>query len=153
MQLWSAEHKWVARAVAWDREQDGVARQARLDEIERINKRHSDIAEQMLDHIATYLPTAAAALPRSPHALSEWVKTATKVQRDALGSAEPASGTLAPGEPEAPVQHDIAGIMGRLPPELVLKAQDLAIEVAKFRAREAAGLQAPTALPPGDRHG
>ncbi len=152
MQSWSAEYNWVARAVAWDREQDRVARQARLDEIKRINKRHGDLAEQMLDHVAAYLPSAAAALPRSPHAVAEWVKTATKVQRDALGIAEPASRTFAPGEPEAPVQHDIAGIMGHLPPELVLKARDLAIEVAKVRAREAAGLP-PVALPPAGLDG
>ena len=75
MQVWSGEHNWVARAAAWDREQDRVARQARLDQIERVNERHGDIAEQMLDCVANYLPAAAAALPRSPHALSERVKS------------------------------------------------------------------------------
>ena len=152
MQSWSAEYNWVARAVAWDHEQDRVARQTRLDEIKRINKRHADIAEQMLDHAATYLPSAAAALPRSPRALSEW-ESAIKVQRYAMGIEEPANRTIVAGEPEVAVRHDAGAVWTHLPPEIVLKARDLAIEVAEFRAREADGVQAPTAVPRGDGHG
>jgi hypothetical protein len=48
----SAEYGWVARALAWDREQDCVARQARLDEIE-------------LDAVDLYLPAAPRSRPES----------------------------------------------------------------------------------------
>ena len=63
---WSATHDWLARAAAWDREQDRIALQARKDEIERINRMHINIAEQMLQSVEQCLPAAAAQLARSP---------------------------------------------------------------------------------------
>lgn len=139
---WSAEHNWVARANAWDAECDRIARQARLDEIDRINRRHADIAEIMLDAVEKNMPAIERGLARSPRTAVEMFAAAVKAQRDAAGIQDPAKRTVIQGDPDNPIQHDvdIAGIMAHLDPATVLKARDLAIEVAKAQAREQAGL-------------
>jgi len=38
---WSQQHQWMARAIAWDDEQDRLKRVARQDEIEAMTRRHA----------------------------------------------------------------------------------------------------------------
>ncbi len=47
MSRWSAEHGWVARAGAWDREQDRVRREAHLEEIAEMSRRHATEARAL----------------------------------------------------------------------------------------------------------
>ncbi len=148
---WSATHDWLARAAAWDREQDRIALQARKDEIERINRMHINIAEQMLQSVEQCCP------PWPPKACIstrlQWVQTATKIQRDAAGVSEPDRRMVLAGDPDAPVQHEVSDLMANLPPELILEARDLAIKVAMAKARAAARVRGPTALPRGNFEG
>ncbi len=81
---WSREDKWVDRVAAWDDEQDRLARQAQIDEIKKMRKRHADMATAML-------VKAAKALQRLPEDeiragdLSRMVETAAKLERISRG--------------------------------------------------------------------
>lgn len=48
MERWSSNYGWVERAHAWDAEQDRISRQAQLEEIKKMRKRHADLANAML---------------------------------------------------------------------------------------------------------
>lgn len=81
---WSREDKWQDRIAAWDAEQDRIARQAQIDEIKRMRKRHADLATAML-------VKAAKALQRLPEDdikagdVSRMVETAAKLERISRG--------------------------------------------------------------------
>jgi hypothetical protein len=62
-------------------------------------------------------------------------QTAAKLTRNALGIAEPSQRVVVAGDQEGSVRTEMAGIIASLPPTAILKAQELAIEVAKARAR------------------
>ena len=89
----------------------------------------------MFEAVRKEIDTAAASLARSPHALAIWAQTAAKLTRDALGIGRPDQRVVVAGDADAPVQHDLAGIIAHLPPATVLQARDVAIEVAKAKAR------------------
>lgn len=55
MEGWSVTHEWGKRALAWDSEQDRIARKAQLDEIVKMRKRHARIAEKALDKVSAAL--------------------------------------------------------------------------------------------------
>jgi hypothetical protein len=88
----------------------------------------------MFDAVRQEIGAAAASLARSPHALALWAATAAKLLRDGLGISEPAQRVVVAGDQDAPIRTEMAGIIASLPPSAVLKAQELAIEVAKVRA-------------------
>src|SRR5262249_19320938 len=44
---WSSKWNWVARAAAWDDEQDRVAREAQLETIKEMNRRHAEEAVEL----------------------------------------------------------------------------------------------------------
>lgn len=81
---WSARWDWVARAEAWDREQDRLRRESQLEAIKRMNEQHALIASAFLQKLVERLRTVnpmelpAAAMPR-------WFETAVKVERLARG--------------------------------------------------------------------
>jgi len=83
---WSTKYEWVKRAAAWDAEQDRIARQAQVDEIKKMRKRHADLATAML-------VKAAKALQRIPEDevkasdVSRLVETASKLERISRGDA------------------------------------------------------------------
>ena len=83
---WSTKYDWVKRAAAWDAEQDRIARQAQIDEIKKMRKRHADLATAML-------VKAAKALQRIPEDevkasdVSRLVETASKLERISRGDA------------------------------------------------------------------
>jgi hypothetical protein len=84
IQRWAGEDKWHDRVAAWDDEQDRIARQAQIDEIKRMRKRHADLASAML-------VKAAKALKNIPEeeingmTLSKMVETASKLERISRG--------------------------------------------------------------------
>ena len=81
---WSGNYEGVKRAAAWDAEQDRIARQAQIDEIKKMRKRHADLATAML-------VKAAKALQRIPEDevkasdVSRLVETASKLERISRG--------------------------------------------------------------------
>lgn len=80
MEDWSAQHHWVDRVAAWDREQDRVARKATLDEIAQMHRRHANLAVTMLNRAAARL--VGSDDPISPvTALDTSKLTATEVAR------------------------------------------------------------------------
>lgn len=84
LQRWAGEQKWHERVAAWDAEQDRIARQAQIDEIKKMRKRHADLATAML-------VKAAKALQRIPEDeikatdVSRMVDTASKLERISRG--------------------------------------------------------------------
>lgn len=84
IQRWAGEDDWHKRVAAWDAEQDRIARQAQIDEIRKMRKRHSDLANAML-------VKAARALQKIPEDeikatdVSRMVETAAKLERISRG--------------------------------------------------------------------
>ena len=84
MGRWSSNYKWGERAAKWDDEQDRIARQAQIEEIKKMRKRHADLANAMLIK-------AAKALQRIPEDeikavdVSRMVETASKLERLSRG--------------------------------------------------------------------
>jgi hypothetical protein len=150
---WSAKYRWVSRAAAWDAEQDRVACQARLNAIKVANRRHVEVAHRLLDNADAAIPEAAKKLADSPHAVAEWVRTGAKVERDALGIAGPDQRAEHASDLAKPSQHkhDVSDddIMRHLPPELVLKLGDFAIEVSIAKAKARREQRAATMRPVG----
>ena len=86
LERWSRNNDWQKRVAAWDAEQDRIARQAQVDEIKKMRKRHADLASAML-------VKAARALQRIPEDeikagdVSRMVETASKLERISRGDA------------------------------------------------------------------
>lgn len=84
---WSGTWDWVYRVGKWDEEQDRIARQAQIEEIKKMRKRHADLANAML-------VKAARALNRIPEDeikagdVSRMVDTAAKLERISRGDSE-----------------------------------------------------------------
>ena len=84
MSVFSMKWKWVERCAAWDAELDRQARQAQLDAIKKMRKRHADLA-------MAALAKTARALARIPE--EEWkagdvarmMEVASKLERIARG--------------------------------------------------------------------
>jgi len=132
---WSSKHRWRARAAAWDEERDRAACEAHLDAIKQVNREQFEVGEAMFESVRQEIDAAARSLARSANALALWAQTAAKLTRDALGISKPDRRVVVAGDAGAPVQHELAGIIAHLPPATVLQARDVAIEVAKAKAR------------------
>lgn len=81
---WSTKYEWVKRAAAWDSEQDRIARQAQVEEIKKMRKRHADIANAMLIKAAQALKN----IPQDeikPGDISRMVDVASKLERISRG--------------------------------------------------------------------
>lgn len=81
---WSTKYDWVKRVAAWDAEQDRIARQAQVDEIKKMRKRHADIANAMLIKAAKALKN----IPEDeikPQDISRMVDVASKLERISRG--------------------------------------------------------------------
>ena len=84
IERWSSKFNWVKRCEAWDDEQDRVAREAQLNEIKKMRKRHADLATAML-------LKSARALQRLPEDeikaqdISRMVDVASRLERISRG--------------------------------------------------------------------
>jgi hypothetical protein len=92
---WSTRYNWVQRALAWDSEQDRVARAARLSEIADMNRRHAQIAVAMLAKAAARLQSIAPE-DLSPAEMRAFFNDAARLERMAHGEAESITATLTP---------------------------------------------------------
>jgi hypothetical protein len=138
---WSAQHEWADRAESWDADQDQVARQARLDAIERFSRHDVEVADAMLTLVEQHLQEAARALDKSPCALGEWVKTATKLRRDALGIADsdqPANQAL--DNDARQKDNEVTDAMAHLPPAMVLQLQAISLEMTRLKCQRRIGM-------------
>lgn len=81
---WSSEKEWVKRVEAWDDEQDRIAREAQIDEIKKMRKRHTQLAVDMLEK-------AARAMNMIPDEemtaldVNRFAETASKLERISRG--------------------------------------------------------------------
>lgn len=97
MEDWSTQHRWVDRAAAWDREQDRVARQAQLDEIASMHRRHANLAVTMLNQAAARLmgsddpsrPVTRLDLSKlSATEVARLAEVGTRIERQARGEPD-----------------------------------------------------------------
>lgn len=95
MERWSAHHKWRDRAAAWDREQDRVGREAQLEEVRLMHRRHANLAVRMLNKAAQRLEgdpaNNVAALNVSKLTAEQVARLAevgVKIERSARGEPE-----------------------------------------------------------------
>lgn len=103
MERWSTTYDWVKRATAWDAEQDRIARQAQVDEIIKMRKRHAKLACDMLTKAAEALEV----LPKSEIKaadLSRMVDVASKLERLSRGDVGDVIEERDGGEALNPVQ-------------------------------------------------
>jgi hypothetical protein len=137
---WSRAHDWVDRASVWDSEQDRVGRLARLDAIREANERHIRMAQAMLDQVEVAIPLSASALCKSPNAVAVWVQAAIKIERDALGMAEPARPTTSADEPDSHggVDREVRDVMPFLSDLQRMQLHDVAIDSVRIRCQQRA---------------
>lgn len=81
---WSSNHEWQKRIAAWDAEQDRIARQAQIDEIKKMRKRHADLATAMLVKSAQALQKIPVEEIKAGD-VSRMVETAAKLERVSRG--------------------------------------------------------------------
>lgn len=106
----SVKWNWVARAAAWDDEQDRIARQATLEAVERMHARHATLAVQLLNKVGMRLMgspennvTAIDANRFTAAEVARLAEVGVKIERVARGEAEARIDVAAVGEaaPEA----------------------------------------------------
>lgn len=100
---WSKTYDWVKRCQAWDSEQDRIARQAQLDEIVKMRKRHAKIAETALEKV---LEALASMDPEemSNADITRMMDTASKLERISRGDVGDVIEERDGGEALDPVQ-------------------------------------------------
>lgn len=84
MKRWSEKWSWVARAQAWDDEQDRIAREAQQKEIEEMNRRHAQEA-MALQRKAVEALKALAPEDLRPRDVLAFFVDAAKLERLARG--------------------------------------------------------------------
>jgi hypothetical protein len=137
---WSRQHDWVLRAEAWDKEQDRVGRQARLDAVREANERHVRVSQAMLDQVEVAIPLSASALCKSPNAVAVWAQAAIKIERDALGMEEPGRPTTSADEPESHggVDTEVRDVMPFLSDLQRMHLHDIALASVRIRCEQRA---------------
>lgn len=83
---WSSDHEWVKRAESWDAEMDRQAREAHLEELTAMRKRHARIAEKMLSKVEEFVENMDP-LEMKPGDAGKWAEVASKLERVSLGDS------------------------------------------------------------------
>lgn len=100
---WGGAYDWPERAAKWDDEQKRIARNAQVEEIKKMRKRHADIA-------FTMLVKAAKALQRIPddeikaQDISRMIDVGSKLERLSRGDVGDVVENRDGGEAISPVQ-------------------------------------------------
>ena len=100
---WSTTYDWVKRATAWDAEQDRIARQAQVDEIVKMRKRHAKLACDMLAKAAAALEVLPPGEVKAGD-VSRMVDVASKLERLSRGDVGDVIEERDGGEALNPVQ-------------------------------------------------
>lgn len=103
MERWSTTYDWVKRATAWDAEQDRIARQAQVEEIVKMRKRHAKLACDMLAKAAAALEELPASEVKAAD-VSRMVDVASKLERLSRGDVGDVIEERDGGEALSPVQ-------------------------------------------------
>lgn len=103
MARWSGNYDWVERAASWDEEQDRIVRQAQLDDIKKMRKRHAEIATDMLVKAAAALEELPADEIKAAD-ISRMVDIASKLERISRGDVGEVIEERDGGEAVNPVQ-------------------------------------------------
>ena len=105
MERWSAHHKWRDRAAAWDREQDRVGREAELEEVKAMRRRHANLAVRMLNKAAQRLEgdpahnvTALDVSKLTAEQVARLAEVGVKIERAARGEPEKLEVAVGPDE-------------------------------------------------------
>lgn len=110
---WSTRHAWVARADAWDRHLDQIAREQQEQRRREMVDQHDALATQMLNRVAQRLvgdqvagvdPLDISTL-KAPDLIRMFVES-VKVQRISRG--EPTEVTQHTGPDGGPLQHQVS---------------------------------------------
>jgi hypothetical protein len=98
------------------------------------------MAQAMLAEVEAAIPLSAAALCKSPNALATWAQVAIKIERDALGMAEPGRPTTAADEPDCHggVDTEVRDVMPFLSDEQRMQLHDIAIASVRIRCQQRA---------------
>jgi hypothetical protein len=81
---WSAKWVWVDRVLAWDSYLDAQRRQAVISEVEKMSRRHAQIAQVMQNKVIERLQTIDATKLTFTE-LARWMEVAVKTERLAYG--------------------------------------------------------------------
>jgi hypothetical protein len=100
------------------------------------------MAQAMLAEVEAAISLSAAALCKSPNAVAIWVQAAVKIERDALGMAEPGKPITAAGEPvgHRGVDTEVRDVMDLLSDEQRMQLHDIAIDSVRLRCQQRARL-------------
>lgn len=107
---WSKKHKWVARAEAWDRHLDDIARERLEEERRTMADRHARIASLMIARVAAQLMNMEdndKTKPLTPAMIEKWFATAAGIERLSRGEATERVDHMAP-IPVATFNYDTA---------------------------------------------
>ena len=81
---WSTKYEWVKRVAEWDAEQDRIARNAQIEEIKKMRKRHAEVANSMIIKAARALNRMKEEDIR-PADISRFIEVASKLERLSRG--------------------------------------------------------------------
>jgi len=81
---WSALYRWPERAIAWDDEQDRLAREAHTRDILDMRRRHAQLAKEVLDKVQAAIQHLDAAELKTGD-LARLLDVASKLERTSRG--------------------------------------------------------------------
>lgn len=84
LEPWSRKYSWGKRVAEWDAEQDRIAREAQIEEIKKMRKRHTDIASAMIIKAARALNRMKEEDIKAAD-ISRFVEVAAKLERLSRG--------------------------------------------------------------------
>lgn len=79
MNRWSSAYEWVKRAAEWDREVDRQRRQAQLDEVKAMARRHAQMAQLHLTGMSLPAQALLRKMQKDPQAFNDALETMAAV--------------------------------------------------------------------------
>lgn len=156
---WSAQHKWVERAAAWDARVDQVSRETDLEVVREMRKRHAQFAREVqevgyeaLKRLARKVKAGKKEL--SPGLVLQFITQPASMERSALGEPTEITKSVDDGPVSVKVVWDGPPIDNGANASAAHGAADSEGEPGTLQGaglRQALGQNAPGQLPePGD---
>jgi hypothetical protein len=105
---WSTQYRWKERAADYDRYIERLKQTELRKTIEAQGEKHREVTGKMLDVVSKKLDTMNPA-DLSQSAVTEWVQTAIKAEREAAGLVSP-NGKTEPKQGELSFVSDFNGV-------------------------------------------